>query len=109
MSIHESRWGKYSAPTGDVALAVLSGELDLAGVERLLGVLDPIVAEGRSTLIDMEALRFIVPLGWRSLFALGWHWRPKQASPDRRPNSAVRRVLEIAGLHGIISIFDTKD
>jgi anti-anti-sigma factor len=94
---------------GGVAVAVLHGELDIASADQLQHVLDGIVIERRSGLVDMADLRFIDSSGlsvlirtWKALEAQG------QTLAMVAPVAAVRRVLGVSGLDALFRIYETK-
>jgi anti-sigma B factor antagonist len=94
---------------GEVAVAILHGELDIASADQLQRVLDAFVAERRSGLVDMADLRFIDSSGlsvlirtWKALEAQG------QTLAMIAPVAAVRRVLGVSGLDALFRIYETK-
>jgi anti-sigma B factor antagonist len=94
---------------GEVAVAVLHGELDIASADQLQRVLDGIVVERRSGLVDMTDLRFIDSSGlsvliraWKALEAQG------QTLAMVAPVAAVRRVLGVSGLDALFRIYETN-
>ena len=85
----------------DAVRLVVSGELDLAVAEMLGNRLRQLRNEGHAVRLDLSELEFIDSSGLRELIVAvsesrsnGWRFRI-----DPHLTEAVRRTVEIAGLH----------
>ena len=77
----------------------LIGDIDAAGVDALVGELDPLPGTDADVIIDLAEVTFIDSSGFRTLVEA--HQRAEQAG--RRvvmadPSVAVRRLFDISGL-----------
>lgn len=95
---------------GGVAVVRVSGELDIQTVPALEAVLMPAAGLGGQVIVDASALTFADSTGI-SLFVRAH--RDAQAAAGRLDlvvtESAVRRVLDLSGLIGILNVHDTLD
>jgi anti-sigma B factor antagonist len=85
----------------------LVGELDLAGVPDLRSQLAALVAEGGRVTIDLSELSFIDSTGLGLM--LGTQRTAAETGCEvvfRRPQPAVRRLLEITGTDGFFTFTD---
>ena len=87
--------------TGAPVIAV-SGELDMSNANRLEEVVEDAVAAGPEKLIfDLRGLRFMDSAGIAVLLRAAG----KVAVIElREPSPPVRRVLELTGLEGVLSV-----
>jgi anti-anti-sigma factor len=88
---------------------VLRGELDLATAPELEELAIPRVRGGRHVVLDLRELDFMDSSGVRVLVTL--HALAQDGDGDltvvRGPaGSAVRRVLEVSGLEGVLDLVD---
>jgi anti-sigma B factor antagonist len=97
---------------GNVRVASVTGELDMAAVPKLEQTLSPVVEEGLgSLLIDLSDCEFMDSSGLASLVAA----RERLTATDGRefavccPDSQVRRLLQITGLDEAMSLTDSRD
>jgi anti-anti-sigma factor len=88
-------------PTG-VAIVTVSGDLDISNAGKLEQAVASITAERPEQLIfDLSGLRFMDSAGIAVLLDAA---RKVNAVRLREPSHSVRRVVELTGLTGVLSI-----
>jgi anti-sigma B factor antagonist len=91
------------APSDEPRSLRLGGELDMATAPHLLAAADPLVAEDGDLRLELEDLSFVDSTGLRAFATLA-----SRLSRGRLvlvgPTNAVRRVLELTGLHEVPAI-----
>ncbi|HWC31596.1 MAG TPA: STAS domain-containing protein [Actinomycetota bacterium] len=88
---------------GTVTLAV-SGELDMATRDRLLGALEWLEANGEEAItVDLTGLSFIDATGLHALIRARDSARMRGATLEfRNPSPAVRRLISLVGPEGLV-------
>lgn len=94
--------------TGEQALLLLTGELDVSTVELLDAVVGPLLAGTdpavRQVLVDCAELSFVDVAGLGALLAARQTLRQRSGALLLRSASpALRRVLSLAGLEGLLA------
>lgn len=99
-----ARWLERTDVRGDQRTLVLSGELDMAEVPRLLEVLQSAVAVSAVVHVDLAAVTFIDSTVISTLITA------RRTASDagkrfavRKSTGHVRRVLEVAGVLEVLS------
>lgn len=89
---------------GTATLAV-SGELDLATRDRLLGALERLEADGEDDItVDLKGLAFIDATGLHALVGARDAARMRGMTLEfRNPSPAVRRLLSLVGLDDLVA------
>ncbi len=91
----------------EVPTVALVGELDIAAAPDLQAELDALVAHGGRVTIDLGELAFIDSTGLRVMLAT-----QRTAAESgcevvfRRPQPAVRRLLDLTGTNGFFTFID---
>lgn len=94
---------------GDRVVVVPRGELDMASAPELEQAVLPRVQDGAWVILDLRSLDFIDSSGLRVV--VGAH-RAAEAGDARftcvrgTPGSTVHRIVEIAGIDGVIEMID---
>jgi anti-sigma B factor antagonist len=96
---------------GGYAVVALCGELDLADVPVVAShLMATVAAFGPSIIVDLAGLEFIDCCGLRVLVrVLNW---TRESGGDMYlvgPRLPVRRVLEMAGLNGVFSVYPSVE
>jgi anti-sigma B factor antagonist len=96
---------------GGYAVVALCGELDLAGAPAVAShLIAAVAAFGPSIIVDLAGLEFIDCCGLRVLVrVLNW---ARESGGDMYlvgPRLHVRRVLEMAGLIGVFSVYPSVE
>jgi anti-anti-sigma factor len=84
----------------------LSGELDLDGAAAFAAALDPLTTRRGVILLDLADLTFMDSTGINALCQAAQRLGQRGRIVLLRPNPSVRRVIEIAGLDGVLGIND---
>jgi anti-anti-sigma factor len=84
-------------PTAGRATFIVSGELDIGNVDRLIRAVKPAATPGAHLILDLSRLDFMDCSGVRALIEILTAIGPDGRLLIRRPSSAVRRVLELSG------------
>jgi anti-anti-sigma factor len=87
-------------PAPGRATFIVSGELDMGNVDRLLRAVEPVAVRGAHLLLDLSQLEFMDCSGIRALTAILTAIGPDGRLLLRDPTMAVRRVLELVGADG---------
>ena len=86
----------------DGPVIAVAGDLDISSVEQLRAVVSPLIAEHPAVLtFDLAELRFMDSAGIAVLLNAVSQVTTVRV---RNPSHAVRRLLELTGLTGIVSI-----
>jgi anti-anti-sigma factor len=88
------------SPAPGRATFIVSGELDMGNVDRLLRAVEPLAVRGAHLLLDLSRLEFMDCSGIRALTAILTAIGPDGRLVLREPTMAVRRVLELVGADG---------
>jgi anti-anti-sigma factor len=88
------------SPAPGRATFIVSGELDMGNVDRLLRAVEPVAVRGAHLLLDLSRLEFMDCSGIRALTEILTAIGPDGRLLLREPTMAVRRVLELVGADG---------
>jgi anti-sigma B factor antagonist len=90
-------------PSDEPRALRLEGELDMATAPQLLAAVDPLVAQDGDLRLELEGLSFVDSTGLRAFATIA-----SRLSRGKliliSPTNAVRRVLELTGLHDVPAI-----
>jgi anti-sigma B factor antagonist len=90
-------------PSDEPRALWLEGELDMATAPQLLAAVDPLVAQDGDLRLELEGLSFVDSTGLRAFATIA-----SRLSRGKliliSPTNAVRRVLELTGLHDVPAI-----
>lgn len=92
---------------GDRVSFIVSGELDIGNVDRLIRAVAPVAVQSAHLVLDLSRLGFMDCSGIRAMIEILNAVRPDGRLIIRRPSPPVRRVLELvdAGrLEGLVII-----
>jgi anti-anti-sigma factor len=106
--VHENSPPEYvqveldpAAPTAPGrATFIVSGELDMGNVDRLLRAVGPVAVPGAHLVLDLSRLEFMDCSGVRALTEILTAIGPDGRLLLREPTMAVRRMLELVGAEG---------
>ena len=84
----------------------LSGELDVDGAATLAAALDPLSIRGGVIELDLADLTFMDSTGINALCQAVQRLGQRGRIVVLQPKPSVRRVIEIAGLDGVLEIND---
>ena len=82
---------------------IVHGELDIATAPELTRLLDRLRARGHAVVLDLAEVTFIDSTGLSAL--MDAHFESRRdgwAFSVRSPSAAVRRVVELAGMHEVL-------
>ena len=84
----------------------LSGELDVNGAATFAAALEPLIARRGVILLDLADLTFMDSTGINALCQAAQRLGQRGRIILLQPKPSVRRVIEIAGLDGVLEIND---
>lgn len=89
---------------GGRATFIVSGELDIGNVDRLISAVLPAAIPGTHLVLDLSRLEFMDCSGIRALVEILTAIGPDGRLLIKRPSAAVKRVFELAGAEGFAGL-----
>jgi stage II sporulation protein AA (anti-sigma F factor antagonist) len=90
-----------------VTTVEVSGDVDMAVASRLSEVLDPLITADATVVLDCSGVTFFDSMGLRTAVQGMQQAKDVGATFALIPSTPVTRVLELAGVSGIFTIYDS--